>query len=143
MSAQERDELMELCWKAIGGRSLHAAPQPDKDDMAATADALLAAGWSRPVAAGGEVEAADLLAGGVPGRSEAEIKAEALKIGDVADVTLTLEIGDEEEDWIAVGPAGDAWPDVDGWWIPRAMIHRATDPLAARVAGTTEAGDES
>ena len=69
----------------------------------------------------------------------AEINAEALKTGDVADVTLTVEIGDEEDDWIAVNPAGDAWPDVDGWWIPRAMIHRATDPLTARADPVTDA----
>src|SRR5690606_4690992 len=108
---------------------------PDDEDYA-TADALLAAGWTRPGPDGDAIEQArnvvmsaircympfgweegepdgfaasivrDLEASGLlaspvrePGRSEAEIKAEALREGDVADVTLTLEVGDEEEDW--------------------------------------------
>jgi len=43
--SEQREALMEVCWAAIGGRSLDTAPRAARDDMSATADALLAAGY--------------------------------------------------------------------------------------------------
>lgn len=80
-------------------------------------------------------------AGGVPGRSEAEIKAEALR-----------EAADEMEAVIADGDVAAVAAPVSGE-VGRSAVVRKRDALyeephewlrewAARVAGTTEAGDE-
>lgn len=73
---------------------------------------------------------ANLLAGGVPGRSEAEIKAEALqefKTEDLPDFAMAM---GSDLGWYTTGSKVAA---LVGEWL---------DDRAARVAGTTEAGDD-
>lgn len=209
MSAQEREALVRELVTLFGpGTFGSTGPELYEFEAERIADAIIAAGWSRPVPATGEaategvveraakaiteahstVKAAGapadssnwlgehaalwlarqgLLAGGVPGRSEAEpgmlriedhwlvrdvdhctcsphYGAHERHCGSETEVDLSILPGWRSEAEIkaeALREAADAWrggptgaAPIPRWWL---------DDRAARVAGTTEAGDES